>query len=207
MSRVLAMSGSLRRDSMNSLLLRALPALSPAGLKWDTFDGLGDLPVYDQDRDTDPPLAPVARLREAISAADGLVIATPEYNHAIPGVLKNAIDWASRPTAAPSLIGKGVAVLVATIGRATGFRALADTTRVLNNMGNIVVPSPEIVINTAHSVISCAPEGEPTLSDPIAAKLIQVQLNVLAELLANEVPSLLQRSIQRHYNEHFAAGH
>ena len=207
MSRVLALSGSLRKDSMNSLLLRTLPALAPAGLKWDTFDDLGDLPVYDQDRDTDPPPASVARLRAAISAADGLVIATPEYNHSIPGVLKNAIDWASRPTKAPALIGKGVVVLVATVGRATGFRALADTTRVLNNMGNIVVPSPEIVINTAHSVIGCTPEGEPTLSDPVAVKLIQVQLNVLAELLANEVPSLLQRSIQRHYKQHFAARH
>jgi len=63
------------------------------------------------------------------------------------------------------------------------------------------------VLNTAHTVISCNPEGEPTLADPVAVKLIQVQLNVLAELLANEVPSLLQRSIQRHHNQHFAAGH
>ena len=206
MSRVLALSGSLRRDSMNSLLLRTLPALSPAGLKWDTFDELGDLPIYDQDRDTGEPPAAVARLRTAISAADGLVIATPEYNHAIPGVLKNAIDWASRPSSAPSLTGKGVVILVATSGRASGFRALADTTRVLNNMSNIVVPSPEVVINTAHSVVGCTPEGEPTLSDPMTAKLIRVQLNVLAELLANEVPSQLLRSIQRHYDQHVTAG-
>jgi len=191
---------------MNSLLLRTLPALSPAELKWDTFDELGDIPVYDQDRDTDTPPASVARLRAAISAADGLVIATPEYNHSIPGVLKNAIDWASRPVGAPSLTGKGVGVLVATSGRASGFRALAETTKVLNNLSNIVVPSPELVINTAHTVVGCTPSGEPALSDPVAAKLIQVQLNVLAELLANDVPRLLLRSIQRHHDLQFAAG-
>jgi chromate reductase len=205
MPRVLALSGSLRRDSMNSLLLRTLPALSPVGLKWDTFDGLGDLPIYDQDRDTETPPPPVARLRAAIAAADGLVIATPEYNHSIPGVLKNAIDWASRPVAAPALTGKGVGILVATSGRASGFRALAEATKVLNNLSNIVVPSPELVINTAHTVVGRTPAGEPTLSDPVAARLIRVHLNVLAELLANDVPRLLLRSIQRHHNEHFAA--
>jgi len=191
---------------MNSFLLRALPALSPVSLKWDSFDGLGDIPIYDQDCDTDTPPASVARLRAAISAADGLVIATPEYNHSIPGVLKNAIDWASRPVDAPALTGKGIAVLVATSGRASGFRALAEATKVLNNLSNIVVPSPELVINTAHTVVGCTPSGEPALSDPVAAKLIQVQLNVLAELLANDVPRLLLRSIQRHHDLQFAAG-
>ena len=135
-----------------------------------------------------------------------MLFATPEYNHSIPGVLKNAIDWASRPVGTPSLTGKGVGVLVATSGRASGFRALAETTKVLNNLSNIVVPSPELVINTAHTVVGRTPSGEPTLSDPVAAKLIRVHLNVLAELLANDVPRLLLRSIQRHHELHFAAG-
>ena len=206
MPRVLMLSGSVRKDSLNSLLLRGVPALAPAGLKWDQFEGLGELPMYDQDLDHEDPPELVVRLRSAIAAADGLVIATPEYNHSIPGVLKNAIDWASRPKASASLVGKSIAIFVATPGRAHGFRAIAETSRVLNNLGNIVVPGPEVVIHSAKSVLHATPDGGVEIANPRTCALIQVQLNVLAELLTNDVAGLMHRAIQRYSQQYVPIG-
>ena len=95
--RVLGISGSLRRDSHNTRLLRAAAELLPPGAELVLFDGLAAVPPYDEDADVEPAPAGVRALRDAIAAADALLISTPEYNASIPGVLKNAIDWASRP--------------------------------------------------------------------------------------------------------------
>ena len=89
----------MRRDSHNSRLLRHLAEQAPAGVEIEIWDGLKSIPPYDEDDDVQPAPPPVAELREAIADADGLLFATPEYNSSIPGVLKNAIDWASRPRA------------------------------------------------------------------------------------------------------------
>jgi len=97
--RILGIPGSIRRDSHNARLLRHLAERAPDGVEIEIWEGLRSIPPYDQDEDTDPAPAPVAELREAIADADGVLIATPEYNSSIPGVLKNAIDWASRPRA------------------------------------------------------------------------------------------------------------
>jgi chromate reductase len=200
------LSGSVRKDSLNSRLLRAVPALAPPVLKWEQFEGLGELPMYDQDLDHEEPPEPVVRLRSAVAAADGLVIATPEYNHSIPGVLKNAIDWASRPKASAALVGKSIAVFVATPSRANGFRAIADTTRVLNNLGNIVVPGPEVVVHGAYSVLQVTAGDRVKITDPRTCALIQVQLNVLAELLTNDVAGLMHRAIQRYSQQYVPIG-
>ncbi len=98
--RVLGISGSLRRDSHNTKLLRAAGELAEAhGAAFEVFDGLKAIPTYDEDDDVGDGPAAVADLREAIAEADAVLFATPEYNSSIPGVLKNAVDWASRPLA------------------------------------------------------------------------------------------------------------
>ena len=108
---ILVLVGSLRTGSWTAQLTDAATELLPEGSRATVYAGLGDLPHYDQDLDTDRPPAPVAALRDAVRRADGLVVATPEYNGSMPGVLKNAIDWASRPRGASSLTGKPVAVI------------------------------------------------------------------------------------------------
>ena len=115
--RLLAISGSLRADSHNSRLLRIAAEEAPVGVEIDIYEGLADIPPYDADLDTIPGPAPVRELRELIAEADGLIFATPEYNASIPGVLKNAIDWASRPRATTPLAGKPAAVMGATTGQ------------------------------------------------------------------------------------------
>ena len=99
--RILAISGSLRRDSQNTRLLRHMAEQAPDGVEIEIWDGLKSIPPYDEDDDVDPARRRSPTLREAIAEADGLLFATPEYNSSIPGVLKNAIDWASRPRRRP----------------------------------------------------------------------------------------------------------
>jgi chromate reductase len=97
--RVLAISGSLRRDAWNRKVLRAAGELLPPDAELELWDGLRDVPPYDEDDDAEPAPAAVAAFRDAIAGADAILVSTPEYNHSIPGALKNAIDWASRPVA------------------------------------------------------------------------------------------------------------
>jgi chromate reductase len=138
--RVLALSGSLRRGSYNTTLLGAATAAAPSGVFVERFDRLADLPPYDEDQDlVDSPDA-VRELREAIAEADALLIATPEYNGSIPGHLKTAIDWASRPTGAGALAGKAVAVSGASTGPFAALSAQEDLRKVLRIAGARVLP-------------------------------------------------------------------
>jgi len=137
--RLLAISGSLRADSHNSRLLRIAAEEAPVGVDIDIYDGLADIPPYDADNDTECGPAPVRELRELIAEADGLVFATPEYNSSIPGVLKNAIDWVSRPRATTPLAGKPAAVMGATTGRFGAVWAQAELRKVLGSTGARVV--------------------------------------------------------------------
>lgn len=133
--RVLGISGSLRAGSYNTGLLRAAQESAPAGVELELYDGLGSLPHFDQDvQDQEPPLS-VSDLREQIAEADAVLIATPEYNGSIPGVLKNAIDWASRPFPDNALRGKTVAVVGASTGSYGAMWAQADLRRVLGVAG------------------------------------------------------------------------
>ena len=131
--RVLGISGSLRRDSYNSGLLRAAADLLPSGATLEVFDGLKAIPPYDADDDVEPAPAPVQALREAIAGADAVLIATPEYNASIPGVLKNALDWASRPHATNPLRGKPAAVIGASTGMFGAVWAQADARKILSD--------------------------------------------------------------------------
>jgi chromate reductase len=132
--RVLGVSGSLRRDSHNTKLLREAAELLPSGVELVEYDGLRDLPHYDEDAEREPG-AEVERWREAVASADALLFATPEYNASIPGTLKNAIDWASRPRANAALKNKPAAVVGASTGMFGAVWAQADLRRVLSTAG------------------------------------------------------------------------
>jgi chromate reductase len=137
--RVLGISGSLRRESHNTRLLGVAAKLVPPPAELELFEGLKDVPPYDEDDDGD--LAPrgARRLREAIAAADAVLIATPEYNSSIPGQLKNALDWASRPFPDNVLRNKPVAVIGASTGSFGAVWAQAEVRKVLGSIGARVV--------------------------------------------------------------------
>ena len=133
--RILGLAGSLRRDSYNRLLVRAASELLLPGARLDEFTALKAVPPYDQDDDRDPAPLGVRRLRDAIAAADAVLIATPEYNHSVPGQLKNALDWASRPIATNVLRGKPVAVVGASTSMFGAVWAQAELRKVLGAIG------------------------------------------------------------------------
>jgi chromate reductase, NAD(P)H dehydrogenase (quinone) len=137
--RILAIPGSLRRDSHNARLLRHAVERAPDGIEIDVYTGLKSIPPYDEDDDTDPAPAPVAALRRAVAEADGILIATPEYNASIPGVLKNAIDWVSRPRASTPFQNKPAAVIGASTGQFGAVWAQAELRKVLAFAGARVV--------------------------------------------------------------------
>ena len=133
--RVLAISGSLRRDSHNTLLLRAAAELLGPNDELALWDDLRSVPPYDQDDDVEPAPASVSALREAVASADAVLIATPEYNSSIPGALKNALDWASRPLATNAFRNKPVAVIGSSVGMFGAVWAQAELRKVLAAMG------------------------------------------------------------------------
>ena len=146
--RVLGISGSLRRDSHNSALLRAAAERLPAGAELVLYEGLAEISPYDEDAEVRDVPGPVRVLREAIQDADAVLIATPEYNHSIPGQLKNALDWASRPAGESSLNGTPAAVIGASTGMFGAVWAQAELRKVLGAMGGRVL---ETELPVAHA--------------------------------------------------------
>lgn len=146
--RLLAISGSLRRNSLNSALLRAAGGLVPPGVAVVHFDGLAGIPPYSEDLDVEPAPAAVAAMRREVAAADGLLLATPEYNASIPGQLKNAIDWASRPFPDNPLRRRPAAVIGASTGIFGAVWAQAELRKVLATAGADVLDR-ELVISDA----------------------------------------------------------
>jgi chromate reductase, NAD(P)H dehydrogenase (quinone) len=148
--RILGISGSLRRDSHNRRLLLEAAELFPAGTELELFGGLKAVPPYDEDDDRDDEADPaVTELRDAIARADAVLISTPEYNSSVPGQLKNAIDWASRPRAGAVLHGKPVAVIGASTGSFGGVWAQAELKKILRTAGARVVDG-ELAVPRAH---------------------------------------------------------
>jgi chromate reductase len=137
--RVLGISGSLRRDSHNTELLRAAATLLPSGVEFELYEGLRAIPPYDEDVRAIEEAAAVTHLKERIAAADAVLFATPEYNHSIPGQLKNAMDWVSRPLADTPLKGKPVAVIGASTGMFGAVWAQAELRKVLGAIGAKVI--------------------------------------------------------------------
>ena len=175
MLRILGLSGSLRRGSHNTSLLRAAAELLPPGVELEVFKGLRELPPYDPDRDIEPADPAVARLRTAIANANGVLIATPEYNGSIPGVLKNALDWASRPFPDNALRGKPVAVIGASTGLFGAVWAQAEARKVLSIIGADVIDH-ELPVGQAESAF--AQNGD--LVEPEQRALLGELVSVLA---------------------------
>jgi len=149
-TRILGISGSLRRDSHNTNLLRAAAEAAGPDIEFELYDGLKQIPPYDEDDDVHPRPESVARLNEAIAAADAVFFSTPEYNSSIPGQLKNAIDWVSRPVATNALRNKPVAVVGASTGGFGAVWAQAELRKVLAAVGARVLDL-ELPVPHAHT--------------------------------------------------------
>ena len=174
--RVLGVAGSLRSGSLNRELLRLAAAAAPEAVELELYEGLGEIPAYDADVEDEPPAA-VERFTAAVREAGAVLVATPEYNSSIPGALKNAIDWASRPelTAGP-FWGKPVAVVSASTGAFGGIWAQTELNKVLRAVGARVVET-NLAVARAHERLAM-PDAE--LADDLG--------RVLALLVAQALP-------------------
>jgi chromate reductase, NAD(P)H dehydrogenase (quinone) len=174
--RVLGISGSLRRDSLNSALLQAAAERLPAGAELEVFDRLAEVPPFSEDAEVGPAPDAVRELREAMRGADAVLIATPEYNHSLPGQLKNALDWASRPAGQSALTGRPAAAIGASKSMFGGVWAQAELRKVLAAMGGRVIET-ELPVARAHELLS----GGRLELDPQQAERLE---EILAELVA-----------------------
>ena len=177
MAVILGISGSLREASHNTNLLRAAAMALPPGIELRLYDELREIPPYDSDRDIEPADPAVASLREAIISADGVLIATPEYNGSIPGVLKNALDWTSVPFPDNVLRGKPVAVIGASTGAYGGMWAQAELRKVLGIIGARVV-NADMSLAKAHEHFG----DDGALPDHHAGRLTNVIDTLLEEV-------------------------
>jgi chromate reductase, NAD(P)H dehydrogenase (quinone) len=171
---ILAMSGSLRRDSHNTRLLRAATGRLPADVRVRLWDELAAIAPFNEDDESAPP-APVRRLRDAIAGADGLLISTPEYNASFPGQLKNALDWVSRPYETNALRNVPVAVLGASTGPFGAVWAQADLRRVLSTIGAVVI-GEEFPVGLAAAAFTASGD----LRDPDAGGALSALMSELA---------------------------
>ena len=172
---VLGISGSLRQGSYNSMALRAACGLAPDGMRIETFD-IGPIPSYNEDVKAQGFPAPVQELREKIRAADALLIVTPEYNYSIPGVLKNAIDWASRPPEQPFL-DKPIAIMGASMGALGTARAQYHLRQCFVFLDGKLLNRPEVMIGQAQQKF----DADGTLKDEATAGFIRDLLKGLAD--------------------------
>lgn len=173
---VLGISGSLRRDSHNEALLRAAAERLPAGAELVLYERLAEIPPYDEDVEVAATPAVVRELREAIRDADAVLVATPEYNHSIPGVLKNALDWVSRPAGQSALNGTPAATIGASTGMFGAVWAQAELRKVLGAMGGRVL---EAELPVAHA--ADLRHGDKLELGPEQAEQLE---EILAELVA-----------------------
>jgi chromate reductase len=152
--RILALAGSLRRRSYNRGLLRAAQELAPSGVEVRLDEHLRAIPFFDEDLEAETAGGPAAvrALRDAVAAADGLLVATPEYNQSIPGVLKNAVDWLSREAPGEVLAGRPVAIVGATSGRWGTRLAQSALRQTLYATGALVLPAPNLYVAAAGSL-------------------------------------------------------
>lgn len=177
MTKIVGISGSLREGSYNSALLRAGAALAPKGVSVE-IAGIGDIPLYNEDVKQQGFPAAVEELASAIRAADGVWIATPEYNYSIPGVLKNAIDWVSRVENQP-FAGKPVAIMGASLGRLGTARSQYHLRQVMVFVDAIVMNKPEVFVGGAKDLFE---EGE--LTDETTRDFLDKQLGAFLDWIA-----------------------
>jgi len=176
--KLIAISGSLRAGSHNTDLLQAAAAVAPDGVDVRLYEGLKEIPPYDADDDVpgEQP-EPVRQLKDALEEADAILIATPEYNSSIPGVLKNALDWVSRPLAESPVRNKPVAVLSSSTGMFGGVWAAAETRKVMGALG----------ARTLEDTVA-VPKAHERLADGVDATLLD-ELRTVVDALATAVES------------------
>jgi chromate reductase len=198
---VLMICGSTRKDAHNKKLLQAIAGIYAEGMQFTHYDQLDALPNYNEDIDTPTPPAAVQALRDAIRRADGIVIASPEYNFSVPGPLKNAIDWASRPYGAGALSGKCMAFFVVTAGRGLGFAGLSELRRLGMNLNNFVVTGPQVVVQEAQTKFVKDAAGVWSLNDAMGCKLIAAHMHGLLTAMQQDAGKLVlapQAYLQQH---------
>jgi chromate reductase len=171
---ILGISGSLRRDSYNMMLLRNVP------LELELWEGLKEIPPYDEDDDVEPTPPAVARIRAAVAGADAIVFATPEYNASVPGQLKNAVDWLSRPRGEAALANKPVLVVGASTGAFGAVWAQSELRKVLATAGARVVDA-EVAVGHAPTRFDAACE--------LRDESLKEQLQEAADTLLAELPA------------------
>jgi chromate reductase len=175
--RVLGISGSLRRGSLNSALLGAAALRRPGGAELVELERLGEVPPYDEDVELEGTPAVVAELRAAVRAADAVLIATPEYNHSIPGQLKNALDWVSRPAGQSALNGVPAAAIGASTGMFGAVWAQAELRKVLGALGARVVEADLPVGHAGQLLV----DGELELTPQQSERLEEILAQLIAE--------------------------
>jgi chromate reductase len=180
-TRILGISGSLRRDSHNTSLLRAAAEAAGSDVEVEVYEGLKVVPPYDEDDDLHPRPGAVARLNAAIVDADAVLFATPEYNSSIPGQLKNAIDWISRPVATNVLRNKPVAVVGASTGAFGAVWAQAELRKVLAALGARVLDI-ELPVPHAHTRF----DADGLTDEEIRASLAEAVEELAAEVRERE---------------------
>ena len=175
--KVLVLVGSLRAASVNRQLAELAVETAPNGARLEFFDRLGELPFYNEDIDTADVPEPVVALRQAAAAADAALVVTPEYNGSIPGVLKNAIDWLSRPFGNSALKGKPLAVVGAALGQYGGVWAHDETRK------SFGIAGPRVIEDLSLSVRSTAFDGKhPRENSEVAEQLRDVVGKLVAEV-------------------------
>ena len=175
--KILGLAGSLRKASFNRAALRAAQSLVPAGATLEILD-LPDLPGFNQDNEKSPPAA-VTDMKAKIRAADAILLVTPEYNYSVPGVLKNAIDWASRPYGDSAWKGKPVAIMGASVGALGTARAQYHLRQCFVFLDMPAVNQPEVMISAAATKF----DQSGNLTDDMARKLIGQLLTNLCDLV------------------------
>jgi chromate reductase len=173
---VLGFAGSLRRGSYNRALLRAAQEMAPAGMTIEVFD-LAPIPVYNADVEAEGDPEPVAAFKAAIRRADALLIACPEYNHGVPGVLKNAIDWASRPPRGAALDRKPLALMGASPGMTGSARGQSQLRQAFVFTNSYALPQPEMLVARAQEKF----DAQGNLTDEKTREFLQRLLGALAE--------------------------
>jgi chromate reductase len=176
--KILGISGSLRDASYNTMLLRAAAELLPHEVEFEQWDALKTIPPYDEDDDVESAPEPVAALRAAIAGAHAVLFATPEYNASIPGVLKNALDWVSRPLRSNPLRNKPVAVIGASTGAFGAVWSQAELRKVLGTIGARVLEGDVAV---GHAPSRSDEQGRPT-DEQLVEQLEEVVAGLVQEL-------------------------
>jgi chromate reductase, NAD(P)H dehydrogenase (quinone) len=178
---VVGISGSLRRASLNSALLLAACELAPPGLIIEVHE-LGRIPLFNLDLETDGAPVGVEELRGAVRRADGLLLVTPEYNHGVPGVLKNAIDWLSQPLRQSALDGKPTALMGASTGLSGTARSQSQLRQAFVLTNSPVMQQPEVLVGRAHDKFDAAGQ----LTDQLTREFVAEFLKRLAQWLVQQ---------------------